>query len=258
MKQFTAPTQCPECSSPTLREGEYLVCRNEDCPAQVYGAIKRWVEKIGVLHFGGFLIEALIENNLVSTPGDLYHVDPYIASNITYEGRNLGDVAIKAFRNLHAKKELDLHIIVGSLGIPLIGRSMAQTLVENGFDTIKKLTLAKASDLLPILGPVKAEAFVRGFASKSAILFNILSSVKIKEAAQGKFSGKSMCVTGFRDPAMEEAFSSQGGTIKSGVSKGLTYLVALDANGSSEKLKKARGYGTEVVSKDTMWGLIRS
>jgi NAD-dependent DNA ligase len=57
---------------------------------------------------------------------------------------------------------------------------------------------------------------------------------------------------------MEQAFEAAGGTVKSSVGKGLTYLVAKDPNGASGKLDKARGLGVIVLSPQDMWARIKA
>ena len=71
--------------------------------------------------------------------------------------------------------------------------------------------------------------------------------------ATGPFDGKTVCFTGVRDKVCEATIEGQGGTLKSGVSKGLTILVAKDPKGTSGKLAKARKYGTEIIDIDEMW-----
>jgi len=58
------------------------------------------------------------------------------------------------------------------------------------------------------------------------------------------------CMTGFRDQALADAIEKAGGTMKSSVSKGLTYLVAQDATSTSGKAQTARQYGVKVISID--------
>ena len=62
-------------------------------------------------------------------------------------------------------------------------------------------------------------------------------------------------MTGFRDPALDEALEKAGGTMKSGVSKGLDYLVAADPTSNSGKAKKARDYGTKVIGITDAWAM---
>lgn len=261
-KPFTLPAHCPECHTPTRREGAYLVCPNGDaCPAQATGAIKRWLSKIEVKHFGDALVELLVETGKVETIADLYTLDPaVIASLEDMNGRRLGGTATKAFNNLHAQKTLPLHVFVGSLGIPLIGRTMAKTIVDGGYDSLNKMSKAKPGEVaaIPGVGQTKAEAFCDGFWDllDRGVITGLLVHITIAGKATGAFSGKSVCMTGFRDAKMAAAIEAQGGTLKSSVSKGLDFLVALDPNGVSGKLDKARSYGTRVVGVDFMWKLL--
>jgi len=70
--------------------------------------------------------------------------------------------------------------------------------------------------------------------------------------------GKTVCMTGFRDRAMEEAVVAAGGMVASGVSKHLGFLVAADPDSTSGKASKARAYGVPVIGIDEMNELLRT
>jgi DNA ligase (NAD+) len=55
---------------------------------------------------------------------------------------------------------------------------------------------------------------------------------------------------------MQAAFEGAGGTIKSSVGKGLTYLVAKDAGSGSAKLQKAQSLGVIVLTPDEMRAML--
>ena len=257
-RQLTTPTECPSCKSPLTRDGEYLVCRNEDCDAQASGAVKRWCQKIGVLHVGDALIETLIEAGMVADAADLYTLDPALVADLDIGGRRVGGTGDKAIHNLNAKKTMPVHVLVGSIGIPMIGRSMAKTIADGGFDTLSKMMKARISEVaaIPGVGPSKAEAFVKGFQAKAGLIAKLLGNGIEISVASGALVGQSMCQTGFRDASMVEEFEKQGGTIKSSASKGTTYLVALDPNGNSGKLASARKNGVQVIGVNDMWDIL--
>ena len=249
---FTAPTHCPVCQFPLQRDGEYLLCKGPDCPACVLGGIVNWVKKVGVLHVGDSLIEALIDSEFVKDPADLYLLDVDKVADLEIGGRRVGGTADKAITNLNAKKDMPIHVFVGSLGIPLIGRSMAQTIAEAGYDTLSKMYKAKIADIaaIPGVGQTKAEAFVYGFADKAGLVGKLLGEAGIAiSVASGALVGTTWCFTGFRDATLAAAIEAQGGTVKDSASKSLTYLVALDPNGGSGKLAAARKNGTKVIGK---------
>ena len=256
---LVTPDNCPECGTAVVRQGAYLVCPNgETCPAQISGAMKRWIAKIGVKHFGTALIDLLCETGKVERIADLYLLDPDKVAAMEFpDCRRVGGVAAKAFKNLHAKTTLPLHVFIGSLGIPLIGRSMAKTIVDAGYDSLNAMSKAKAADVaaIPGMGSTKATAFVDGFWEllDRGVVASLRAHIDIAAKATGAFSDKSLCMTGFRDAQMVSAIESQGGTVKSGVSKGLDILVIKDPTSASGKAQKARKYGTELVGIDDMW-----
>lgn len=246
------PTACPCCHGATTQDGEYLVCRNDDCAAQVTGAIRRWVSKIGVLHFGDALIEAMVDSGLVSDVADLYTVDPAKVALLEMDGRRVGGAADRAFASLRDKMTLPLHTFLGSLGLsPLIGRSMVQTIMDGGFHTLADMRAAYPAQIGNIagVGPTKAVAFVTGLKAKEALIDKLLASGVSIKTATGGLVGQTFCLTGFRDATLAQAIEAQGGTVKDSASKGLTYLVALDPNGNSTKLQAARKNGTLVIGK---------
>lgn len=256
---FDKPDECPCCGAEPVMEGEYLVCKNSlQCPAQVSGAIKRWVNKVGILQWGDTVIDSIVENGLIETIADLYELDADMLAATEMSGRRVGSSAKVMLENLHAKRELPLHVFVGSLGIDLWGRSMVKKLVDQGYDTIEKMDQATATEIaaLPQMGQTKAESFVNGFAHRRKVIGDILHYVTIQAPSTGPMKGMTICMTGFRDPAMHEAIENAGGTVKSSVSKGLHYLVLKDINSTSGKAKKARAQGTQCVGIDHMWGLL--
>ena len=251
-RQFlTPPKECPECGTVLVRDGEYIVCRGEECPAQVIGSIRRWVKKIGVLGIGDAVVEALVEAGKINDPADLYTMTDI--SGVMVGGARLGSSAATIMEELNSKRELPLYVLVGSLGIPLCSRSVCRVIEEAGFDTLEKMRSATAAQIaaIPGMGLIKAQSFVSGLAARKCLIKRLLKNgITVKVQAQGSLTGQSFCFTGIRDPALEAAIEAAGGSVKSSVGKGLTFLVAKDPNASSGKLDKARQQGTRVISLD--------
>ena len=141
------------------------------------------------------------------------------------------------------------------MGIKGCGRSVTRMMMEAGYDTLDKLSAASLSQLECVngLGPSRAYEFLNGLVEKRPIIDRLLArGVRLKVKSSGTLNGKSVCMTGFRDKILSEAIELAGGTIKDGVGRGLTYLVAKDPSDNTGKLKKAREMGTLVVSIDEM------
>jgi DNA ligase (NAD+) len=255
---LVAPDECPACSTNLIMQGEYLLCRGEDCPAQVLGGISRWVKKVGVLGIGDSIIEALIEHAGVTDPADLYTLDPAKIESIPTgsDGSRLGRTAHIIVAELKAKAEVPLHTFVGSLGIPLCARSVCKTIVDAGFDDLDKMQAATMAHIaaIPGMGTTKAEEFVKGLATRRTLMDKLQDNgVTIKAKAVGSMTGKSVCFTGVRSPEMEKAIEDAGGTVKGSVGKGLTYLVQNDKTSQSGKTKDAVKHGVQIVDLAEMW-----
>ena len=257
---FVVPTQCPACDHKLEMDGEYLVCRGEDCPAQVLGGISRWVKKIGVLGMGDSIIEALIEHAGVTDAADLYALDANkIESIVTASGSRLGRTAHIVLDELRSKSEVSLFAFVGSLGIPDTGRSICKSIVDAGFDTLEKMEAATLTEIasIPGLGAGKAQKFVDGFRARRTLMDKLLDNgVTIKAKSVGVMTGKSVCFTGVRSPEMEKAIEDAGGTVKGSVGTGLTYLVQKDKASQSGKSQKAASLGVEITDLDGMWAIL--
>lgn len=254
------PVACPVCGWDLEMQGKHLMCPNiGGCPAQRVGALLIWLGKLEIKDWGGAAASALVAADLVNDVSDLYVLDEDRLSGLELNGRRVGSTAATMLRNLHSKKHLPLHLIVGSLGIPLCARSTCEVLVAAGYDTLDKMYAAVEEDLVEIkgIGDGRARAFVRGIAARRGLLGRLLArGVTVKARAQGGMTGFSMCISGFRDSSMEEAFTAQGGTVKGSVSRDLTWVVLKDPASTSGKAKAARAAGVKVVGIEEMWALL--
>ena len=260
--ELEAPHECPECGCGLGMVGEYLTCPNEaGCSAQTLGAMRRWIKKVGVLHFGDALLQAVVGAGMVETIPDLYRLDANTVGALDMDGRRVGGAAKRALDSLNGLKTLPLETYVGSLGIPLCGRRMVRKLVAAGMTDLNALATASAQQLgaVPGFGQDKAEAFREGFDTRREIIIG-LHAVGVTPAPYeapaaptgSALAGQAVCFTGVRDKDLEAAIAAAGGLIKSSVSKNVTILVAKDPSSTSGKAQKARNLGIEVIGLDEM------
>lgn len=259
-KYFQIPTQCPACSTDLTRNGEFLVCPNDlECPAQVSGLIKTWVTKIGLKGVGNEIIDFLCNEGILNDPSDLYTLDEGELADMTMNGRRIGGIAKNVVTEIKSKTDLPLHIFIGSLNIPLCSRSTVKKVVDAGFETLDKMRAATRGQLARIdgMGDARAENLVNGLKTRAEIIDRLLANgITIQAPATGHLKGMSICMTGFRDSDLTDAIEKAGGTVKSGVSKDLTILVAKDKSSSSGKMKKAADYGCEILDVEEMWARV--
>jgi DNA ligase (NAD+) len=113
---------------------------------------------------------------------------------------------------------------------------------------MRSATIDELSNI-PNIGEVKAASFVDGLVLHESLIDKLLTNgIHIKTQANGALKGMSFCFTGIRDPALETAIEQAGGTIKSSVSKGLTYLVVKDTSITTTKTQTAQKIGCKIIS----------
>lgn len=86
-----------------------------------------------------------------------------------------------------------------------------------------------------------------------------LSLEKKKAIKQGKLTGKTMVLSGFRDATLQEKLEGMGVKISSSVSKNTDYLVVKDKQTIEEatgKVEKAKELGVKIITKDELLKLI--
>lgn len=278
-KPIDEPTRCPSCGEPATRiyrgkKGAVTYCSSPRlCPAAKFAKISHWVggskKGVGILGIGDTILKALWDNNILSDPSDLYLLTVEQIKDVVLDGGvRIGESrATEIVKNIQEKKDLPLHTFLGSLGIDLLGRRRVQLLQKGAKGQLDTLDDWLDDDKLatiqmPGLGDSIREAIRAGIDEyRSLIQDMVTKGVTIDspapkpveaevsgEAKEKPFDGLSFCFTGTR--AFMEETELMGGTIKSGISKKLTFLVQKDAMSQSNKTMKAESYGVKIISVD--------
>jgi DNA ligase (NAD+) len=214
--------------------------------------------KMGIEHIGEGNMKAIFDAGY-TTVTDFVKM---MASDI---GLAIGSSVMgkKIHKSIREKlKNVAWYIVAGAH--PAFGRGV-------GVRKMKKLYDAFSGDMKK-LGDVNAILAVEGFEQKTAtkirtgftdfIKFLTDTSATITFAEYeapkgGDLSGQSFLFTGFRDKGLEKKIEEKGGKNSSAVSSKLTYLVALDPNEDSGKLKKARDLGTKIITRDQLMEILK-
>ena len=83
--------------------------------------------------------------------------------------------------------------------------------------------------------------------------------VPVTKAASGPLAGKSFCFTGTLGrprKELEQMVEDKGGTLLSGVTKDLQFLVMADPSSGSSKAQKAKKYGTQCIDEAAFMALV--
>ncbi|MDA3941858.1 MAG: hypothetical protein PF693_21525 [Spirochaetia bacterium] len=255
------PTNCEVCSTKLTITGARVYCPNLDCGGRKFHRLEKWIAKTGVKGFGPALMNHLYNDGFIEDIFDLYTLD----LGVVLASTNLKKATQKAFNNLYKIKELKLETFVSGFDIEGIGEGVVKFAVNAGFDTLDKLNKATIEDFMEVEGFSEGRATLLHDAMENLydemVELTIFVSIKeIKEVVKNdeeddvnKLEGASFCFTGklenmTRNEAAELVLK-KGGTVKSGVSAGLDFLVTNDKNSESSKNKKAESLGTEIITE---------
>lgn len=257
---FEIPTHCPECGFLLSEEGQFLFCRSKSCPVNLTGSLRVWVNRIGLLQWGDALIESITDPNRphVQSISDIY--------DLTIDDLALhcsgAKVAKKCYDVLHSAKNVSFDLFLSGLNIPNFGLTTATEMVEFGYDTVDKVLALSVEDLVrvPNVGKKTAESIHTGLQEKRDLILSLASKLTLKTAS-GPLRGSSFCITGSTSvprKALEKKITDHGGSVKSSVTNGLTYLITNDPDSGSSKMKNAKKYGTQIITEAQFMELVSS
>jgi len=222
------PTRCPCCLSNLERVNMQLFCINEKCEGRSLHRISNFCKKIRIKG----LAEKSIEKLNIDSIAELYSLDKdYLVSILGKNGE-------KVYREIQESLHTDIGTLIGSLGIPLVGRTTAAKLTGD-LDCIDYSAL-----------PNKAKENLQEF-FKSDLwkdLLNIPFNFSIKPAEEVTVI-ETVCLTGkfqFPKTVIEAKLHELGYKTTETVTKTLDLLITNDINSTSSKVNKARQYGISI------------
>lgn len=265
-KKFTMPKHCPECETKLVRpEGEAVWrCQNPTCPARMLRHIQHFASK-GALDIDGLgekNVQALLSARLISDAADLYKLKKEELLRLDRFAELSADNLINA---ISVKRQPSLAKFLFGLGIRHVGAKTALDLT-NHFKSLTAIQTTTIDELNQVegVGVVVAESIVAWFSDPdNQLILKKFDAFGVKPTFEkpksGKLNSKSFVITGtLQSMSREEAadkIRELGGTFQSSVGKSTDYLVAGETVGES-KLKKARSYGTEVISEHRLKELL--
>jgi DNA ligase (NAD+) len=251
-QKFFLPKTCPVCGTAVTKKematgtSVALYCINRHCPAQSLENLIHFASKkaMNIVGMGEKIIEKLLNENLIQTPVDMYHLKKEDLEGL----EKFGDLsANNLIESIEASKKTTLQRFLFALGIHHVGEETAD-LIANSFewknnkDLFHKLTTITDEDLTKIdgIGDTVAASFVDYFADADRqvvvrALIDLFTFEK-SQLASKKFEGMTFVITGTletlsRDEA-KALIKQHGGKVASSVSKNTDYVVAGDNAGS--------------------------
>jgi DNA ligase (NAD+) len=267
-KEVVFPSTCPICDSKVAKaEGEAVLRCTAGlfCQAQRKEAIKHFSSRKAhdVDGLGDKLVEQLVDENLISTPADLFHLTEIDISTMDRMGKKSAKNLITA---LDKAKETTLAKFIYGLGIREVGEATAANLA-NHFLTLTAIQAANFEALKEVsdVGDVVAKNIVNFFkeshnAEVVAALSEIMTWPDIVEKSADKqpLAEQTFVLTGTltqmgRSEA-KAALQSLGAKVSGSVSAKTHFLVAGEKSGS--KLTKAQDLGVEILTEEDLIALL--
>jgi len=258
------PSICPTCDAQIEVKGKYIQCPNHFCPSRMTGSVEKWVKNLEIDGWGPKVIEALHSTGKLQYISDLYALSHDDISSLEGHGPRSAEVLLG---NLHSKKDIPLHIALGSLNIPGCGRRVFQTIVKAGHKTLEHILRLTPVQLERIegVGPVLALSVYHGLQSCHHIIDSLLHHgihiLDVAEPSANILQGKSFCCTGTMSRPRKEIIDiieSNGGEWKSSVGAGLDFLIIDDPSSPTSKAQKARKMGVKLISEQEFNSMLKS
>ncbi len=261
---FAMPSLCPVCSSQVMRDEEEKDHRCTGglfCPAQRKQALLHFAGRraLDIEGLGDKLVDALVEQDLVRTPADLFKLGLGTLANLP---RMAEKSAANLLGSLDKARSTTLARFIFALGIRHVGESTARDLASH-FGSLDALMAADEAALLevPDVGPVVAQSIARFFAqahNREVIEELRAAGVSFPEGpatrpavVDSPVAGKTFVLTGTLPTLSREAASEKiiaaGGKVSGSVSKKTDYVLAGAEAGS--KLDKAQALGVTIIDE---------
>ncbi|MDR2760092.1 MAG: NAD-dependent DNA ligase LigA [Spirochaetaceae bacterium] len=251
------PTRCGSCGSILEDGGTRLFCPKPDCPKRLLHRLEKWISVLDIRELGEKLIRQLFDKNRVRYIPDLYT----LTAEELAEYERMGELsAAKVIRHIRTPRELSLAAFIAGFDFEGVGELIMERVVSAGFDTLDKLKSASVEELAAVygLGEITARTILEGLDETAAELEGVIAAGIITiapppEAAEQPLRFFSFCFTGelasMKRSEAEERVKALGGSAKSSVVKGLSFLVTNDPESGSGKNKKAHALGIPIIAE---------
>ena len=266
------PLVCNCCGSALVRDGVNLRCMNKACSDQVVSQVALFIKNLGVKsaseatlkNFGITSFEALVK----------FIPDKKYKSQMKLHDELMNKMFTRSFKTLlcnmtcfEGVAEATIEKMFDYYGHDMIASNIFSC-DPSGYVVNKNFKMNLLSKGLPSgVGEATFDKFQEGLQDAWTIVnmvthdtrWNDLESIGSTSCSTCEAKG-SICVTGSlkfgsRSKFLEFA-KSHGYEPKSGVTRGLTYLITNDTQSGSSKNRKARELGVEVISEDDFIKLV--
>lgn len=286
------PTSCPDCGAKVDTIDSSLYCMGDNCGVKVIEKITYFADRanMNIQGLGRSTVEKLVNAGLLTDIASIYELKNHRSELINLD--KLSEKSVdKLLSEIEDSRNRDFGVILGSLGIPRIGRTNGRRL-GNTYHGWKKLLTEGAitgfklamncgdSTYNAILDWFINDNKLNGlyaytrdwiksptedgmmkFASKefARILSVGLGKYEYNELSDGKLHRLVFCFTGkvpISRNELEDSIVRNGGDFSSSVSKNCTHMIA-GLKPTNHKIETATKYGIKIISYEEYLNLIK-
>ena len=264
------PCVCEVCGTKLIDEGSRLYCPNKECSKRVLHQLLKFQDVVDIRDLGTTLITDLFKDGRLKSISDIYSLSqedlvPYFLNEESMEAEKKSLGAQKVYNSIQSHRNMKLATFVAGFDIEGIAESSAEKLVNAGFNTLEKLLAASEEQIAQVSGfaEIMAHAVVEGLAENAEEMKSLITSgtIILEAEGQGSLSGKSFCFTGelhsMKRADAEALVKKNGGSIKSSVTKDLSYLVTNDTTSGSSKNVKAAKFNIPIIDENAFLQLVK-
>lgn len=263
------PCTCETCGTKLVDDGSRLYCPNKECSKRILHQLLKFQQVVDIRDLGETLVTQLFKDGRLKSISDIYSLQveelvPYFLNEESQEAEKRSLGAEKVYKSIQAHKNMTLPVFLAGFDIEGFGETLAEKLVQAGFNTLDKLLVATEDQIADVYGfaQIMAHNIVQGLSENAAEMRRLVQDgiITIESATGGKLEGKSFCFTGelvtMKRQDAEQLVKQNGGTCKSSVTKDLTYLVTNDTTSGSSKNVKAAALGIPVITEEQFLKLL--
>ena len=298
-KEIKVPKNCPVCNSDAYREiltenkgaityEKYIRCTGGfTCSSQAKERLKHFVSKEGfdIDGLGDKQINDYFDMGIIKDPTDIFSLEqtyrknpPQIwvySSGSKSKINTIKDSAIKLFKAINDKKNINFDRFIYSLGIRHLGSSTASLLASHFITFNNMMSVFKLHKLDEIdevrsldgIGDKVVNALIDFFQNRETLnLVNDLIKMGVtiqdyeKIETDSILSGKRIVITGtLESMSRAEAkvrIESLGGKVVSSISKNTNYLI-IGEKPTNSKIDKANSLEVKIINENEMFKLLQ-
>lgn len=132
-KEIEMPGKCPSCGWKVKNEDIHYYCSNPKCQAKLKEQILHFVSKncMDIQGIWESIVDILVEQNIVQGIEDIYKIPEHSTQILLRKFPGIGDKKVSEIVNeIENSKKQPLRRLVNWLGIPHVGKKMAQDIVQ--------------------------------------------------------------------------------------------------------------------------------